>query len=125
MQQSDAVREEHRQSGGHYNQGWDYRQHQGPFFEAQVHEVSHDQCCLDERKSHQHDEHRSNRKLDVGQEDFHTSQNQQPSPNGQRQLAAQSMGFRVGAQELPPEYVFRAQALAWVNCGSDPSKAEL
>ena len=89
-------------------------------FKAQMHEVRHDERRFDKRQSHQEDQHYCQRELNVRQENFHSGQNQQPDPNRQCQLAGQSVRFRMCAQELPPEYVFRVQALACANRRSQP-----
>ena len=70
-----------------HNQGWNQSQHQCSFFEPEVHEISHDECGLYERQSHQEHEHHVHRKLNIRQKNFDAGENQQPRPNRQSEFA--------------------------------------
>ena len=71
VHQPDAIREEHDQhhANAEYH-GWNEEKKQSQAFEAQVHEVGHDQGGLNEREADQNRDHQVNFKPFVGEKDF-------------------------------------------------------
>src|SRR5271156_2060909 len=82
VHQPDAIREEHDQhhANAEYH-GWDEEEKQAQAFEAQVHEVGHDQSRFDQREADQNRNHQVNFKAFVGEKHFDGGQQQQPDPN--------------------------------------------
>src|SRR6185436_829374 len=91
-----TVGEEHKQQQYTYYQHRDQGENQAQPLKLQVHEVSHDQRRLDDRKPQQHDEHQVNRHRLVSQEDLDERQHHQPDPDRDEQfVTAGEMFFNV------------------------------
>src|SRR6185436_4260433 len=91
-----TVGEENKQQQYTYYKRRNQRENQAQPLKLQVHEVRHDQRCLDDRQAEQHDQHQVNRHRLVSQEDLDERQRHQPAPDRDEQfVTAGEMFFSV------------------------------
>src|SRR5580658_2389403 len=82
VHQADAIRKEHDQHHANAeHHGRNQQQEQPQTLKAHVHEIRNDQRRFDERKADQNRNHQMHFQAQVGQENFHDREQQQPHPN--------------------------------------------